>query len=159
MMAVQLEAARLASNYFPSRAKDAKDEFTTMATASRVATRKDATAMKTGVVKFQQTLKQTKDKIMMDIKSVSPSIPHVEGLRKAIQNESHKGVDAVRAEKVRNMEILNDKSRSIKDEFQKLTTTTEDSILTTIKDATDMMDAVDAEVCGAQQLHATYPQL
>jgi hypothetical protein len=53
---------------------------------------------------------------------------------------------AVKVEKVRNMEILNDKSRSIKDKFQKLTSTTEDSILTIVKEATDTMDIALATV-------------
>jgi hypothetical protein len=102
--------------------------------------------MKLGTKELQQKLNSTKDKIMTEIQSVSPSTTHVEGLRNAIQNECHKGIAAVKAEKVRNMEILNDKSRSIKDEFQKLTNTTEDSIRTIVKEATDTMDITLATV-------------
>jgi hypothetical protein len=83
---------------------------------------------------------------MAEIQSVSPSTTHVEGLQNEIQNECHKGIAAVKAEKVRNMEILNDKSRSIKDKFQKLTSTIEDSILTIVKEATDTMDITLATV-------------
>jgi hypothetical protein len=83
---------------------------------------------------------------MTEIQLVSPSTTHVEGLQNAMQNECHKGIAAVKAEKVRNMEILNDKSRSIKDEFKKLTSTTEDSIWTIVKEATDTMDITLATV-------------
>jgi hypothetical protein len=65
--------------------------------------------MKLGTKKLQQKLNSTKDKIMIEIQLVSPSTTHVEGLQNAIQNECHKGIAAVKAEKVRNMEILNDK--------------------------------------------------
>jgi hypothetical protein len=83
---------------------------------------------------------------MTDTQSASPSTTHIEGLRKAIQNECHKGIAAVKAENVRNMEILNDKSRSIKDEFKKLTNITEVNIRTIVKEATDTMDITLATV-------------
>jgi hypothetical protein len=38
------------------------------------------------------------------------------------------------------MEVLNDRSRSIRDEFHKLTSTTEDSISIIVKEATDTME-------------------
>jgi hypothetical protein len=90
-------------------------------------------AMKIRVKKLQQKLNNTKDKLMIEIQSTSPSTTHVEGTRNAIQNECHKGIAAVRAEKERNMEVLNDKSRSIRDEFHKLTSTMEDSISIIVK--------------------------
>jgi hypothetical protein len=57
-------------------------------------------AMKLGTKKLQQKLNITKDNIMTEIQLVSPSTTHVEGLRNAIQNECHKGIAAVKAEKV-----------------------------------------------------------
>jgi hypothetical protein len=47
-----------------------------------------------------------------------------------------KAIDEVRAEKDRNIEIINDKSRSVQDEFQKLTNTTKDKISSITKEAT-----------------------
>jgi vacuolar-type H+-ATPase subunit D/Vma8 len=64
----------------------------------------------------------------------------VEGTRRAIQNECHKGIAEVRAEKDRNMTILNDKSQSIRDEFHQLTATTKESISKIEKEAIDTMD-------------------
>jgi hypothetical protein len=57
-----------------------------------------------------------------------------------------KGIAAVRAEKDRNMAILNDKSQSIGDEFHKLTVITKESISKIAKEAIDTMDITLATV-------------
>jgi hypothetical protein len=95
---------------FTDAAQESRREFTKIVEASKAETRKDAKAMKLRVKKLQQKLNNTKDKLMIEIQSTSPSTTHVEGTRNAIQNECHKGITAVRAEKERNMEVLNDKS-------------------------------------------------
>jgi hypothetical protein len=83
---------------------------------------------------------------MIEIQSTIPSTTHVEGTQRAIQNECHKGIAAVRAEKYRNMAVLNDKSQSIRDKFHKLTVTTKGSISKIAREAIDTMDITLATV-------------
>jgi hypothetical protein len=109
---------------FIDAAEESRIEFTKIAEASKAETRKDAKAMKLRVKKLQQKLTNTKDQLMIEIQSTIPSTTHVEGTLRAIQNEFHKGIAEVRAEKDRNMAVLNDKSQLIRDEFHKLTVTT-----------------------------------
>jgi hypothetical protein len=73
------KATTVIANYTDA-ANESKNEFTTIATAFRVETRKDVKAMKLGAKKLQQKLNNTKDKIMTEIQLVSPSTTHVEGL-------------------------------------------------------------------------------
>jgi hypothetical protein len=77
------KATTVIANYTDA-ANKSKNEFTTMITAARIETRKDAKAMKLGTKKLEQKLNSTKDKIMTEIQLVSPSTTHVEGLRNAI---------------------------------------------------------------------------
>jgi cell division septum initiation protein DivIVA len=131
---------------FTDAAQESRIEFTRIAEASKAETRKDAKAMKAGLKKLQQKLTNTKDRLVIEIQSMVPSTTHVEGTRKAIQDECQKVLAAVRAEKDRNIEALNDKSRLIRDEFQKLTTTTTEEISSITKDAIVTMDITVAAV-------------
>ena len=131
---------------FTDAAHTSRIEFTRIAEASKAETIKDAKAMKAGLKKLQQKLTDTKDRLVIEIQSLVPSTTHVDGTRKAIQNECQKVLAALRAEKDRNIVALNDKSRSIREEFQKLTTTTTDEISSITKDAIDTMDITVATV-------------
>jgi hypothetical protein len=131
---------------FTDEAQKLQTEFTTIAEASKAETIKDAKAMKAGVKKLQQKLTNTKDKLAIKLQSMAPSTTHVEGTRNAIQKECQKAIGEVRAVKDRNMEVLNDKSRSMQDEFHKLTNTTEASITKIVKEAIDTMDITAATV-------------
>jgi hypothetical protein len=131
---------------FTDAAQESRIEFTRITEASKSETRKDAKAMKAGLKKLQQKLTNTKDRLVIEIQSMVPSTTHVEGTRKAIQDECQKVLAAVRAEKDRNIEALNDKSRLIRDEFQKLTTTTTEEISSITKDAIVTMDITVAAV-------------
>jgi hypothetical protein len=131
---------------FTDAAEASRIEFIKITEASKAKTRQDAKAMKLGVKKLQQKLTNTKDQLMIQIQSTTPTTTHVEGTRRAIQNECHKGIAEVRAEKDRNMATLNDKSQSIRDKFYKLTATTKESISKIAKEAIDTMDITAATV-------------
>jgi hypothetical protein len=131
---------------FTDAVEESGIEFIKIAEASKAKTRKDAKAMKLGVKKLQQKLTNTKDQLMIEIRSTIPSTIHVEGTQRAIQNECHKGIAEVRAEKDRNMAVLNDKSQSLRDKFHKLTFITKESISKIAKEAINTMDITLATV-------------
>jgi hypothetical protein len=61
-------------------AEESRIEFIKIAAVSKADTRQDAIkAMKLGVKKLQQKLTNTKDQLMIEIQSTTPSITHVEG--------------------------------------------------------------------------------
>jgi thiol:disulfide interchange protein len=98
---------------FTDAAEASRIESIKTTESSKAETRQDAKAMKLGVKKLQQKLTNTKDQLMIQIQSTTPTTTHVEGTRRAIQNKYHKEIAEVRAEKDRNMATLNDKAQSI----------------------------------------------
>jgi hypothetical protein len=118
----------------------ARAAYISQAKDIRLANGRDAKAVATGITKAKQTLFSTQAKLMTELTSTTLNRTSIEVTRKAIEKESQKAIGEIRAEKDRNMENINDKSRSVRDEFNKLTSTTEEAIVTIAKEAIDTMD-------------------
>jgi hypothetical protein len=136
----ELDEATNSMADFKEAEEVSRADFIRRANDIKTAYGKDAKAVATCIKRAKQTLINSKDKMMTELTSTAPNITSIEVTKKAIEKECQKAIGKLRAKKDRNMENINDKSRSVQDDISTLTRATKEEISTTTKEATEAMD-------------------
>ena len=128
------------------KATDSMADFLDAATTRRLESTQEAKTIATGMRNAKQNLVDTQEKLLKELRdSKEPAATRTIDI-KEIQKESKRAIGEVRMEKDRNIKIIEDKTRSIREELQKLTTACTTTISSIGIDTNDAMDIKTAKI-------------